>query len=231
MNSYRILNPALQSALCGSSPCQRPLRGIPPFQICTVLTDLERPPLSERFPWPLTVPGLHIFGQTWNTCPCQSAFHGSSPFQVCTVLTDLERPPLSERSQWPLTVPGLRSFCRPGTPTPAKALSMALLRSRSAQFCQTWHTCPCQSTLNGLSPFQVCAVLTDLERSPLIELLLWHVPVPGLHIFGQTWNTRPCQSILCSCQEFHALRVRSGKTFRRKYTVAMTPMAPPTYPI
>ena len=48
-----------------------------------------------------------------------------SPFQVCTVLTDLAHPPLPEHSLRLLTVPGLHGFDRPGTPTPARALSTA----------------------------------------------------------------------------------------------------------
>ena len=206
MNSYRILNPALQSALCGSSPCQRPLRGIPPFQVCAVLSDLAHLPLSERSQWPLTVPGLHIFGQTWHTCPCQSAFHGPSPFPVCTLLTDLERSPLIELLLWHVPVPGLRSFCRPGTPTPAKALSMALLRSRSAQFCQTWHTCPCQSTLSGLSPFQVCTVLTDLAHPPLSEHFPWPLTVPGLHDFDRLGTLTPHRAASMACPRSRSAR-------------------------
>ena len=109
------------------------------------------------------------FCQTWHTCPCQSTLSGLSPFQVCTLLTDLERSPLIELLLWHVPVPGLHGFDRPGTPAPVRALSMVLLRSRSAQFCQTWHTCPCQSALcgsspcqrplRGIPPFQVCTFL------------------------------------------------------------------------
>ena len=144
---------------------------------------------------------------------------------------DLAHLPLSERSQWPLTVPGLRSFCRPGTPAPVRALSVAPHRSRSAEFLQTWHTYPCQSAFHGPSPFQVCAVLTDLAHPPLSEHSQWPLTVPGLHGFDrpgtptpvralsvashrsrsaqflQTWHTRPCQSALCGSSPFQVCGV------------------------
>ena len=42
-------------------PRQRPLCGLPPFQICAFSTDLEHPSLSEAALWPATVPGLRFF--------------------------------------------------------------------------------------------------------------------------------------------------------------------------
>ena len=108
---------------------------------------------------------------TWHTCPCQSALSGLSPFQVCTFLG------------------------RPGTPTPAKALSVASHRSRSAQFLQTWHTYPCQSAFHGPSPFQVCAVLSDLERPPLSERSQWPLTVPGLRSFDRPGTPAPVRAL------------------------------------
>ena len=105
-----------------------------------------------------------LFRQTWHTHPCQRPLQGLPPFQVCAFSTDLAHSPLSETAPGPVPVPGLRFFDRPGTPTPRRAASVACPRSRSAPFQQTWHTRPCQRPLQGLSPFQVCILSTDLER-------------------------------------------------------------------
>ena len=41
-------------------PCWRQLRGIPPFPVCTVLTDLAHPYLLEATPRQVTIPGLLV---------------------------------------------------------------------------------------------------------------------------------------------------------------------------
>ena len=144
-------------------PRQRPLCGLPPFQVCAFSTDLAHLPLVELPPWPATVPGLHLFDrpgtpvpvrdrsrachrsrsalfrQTWHTRPRQRPLRGLPPFQVCAFSTDLAHLPLVELPPWPATVPGLHLFDRPGTPVPVRDRSRACHRSRSAPFRQTWN--------------------------------------------------------------------------------------------
>ena len=57
--------------------------------------------------------------------------------------------------------------------------------SRSARLRQTWHTHPRQRPLQGLLPFQVCTVATDLAHSPSSEAAPGPVTVPGLRGFDR----------------------------------------------
>ena len=114
-----VVPPRSRSALFRQTwhtrPRQRPLCGLPPFQVCTFSTDLAHPSLSETAPGPATVLGLRffdrpgtptprratsvachrsrsaLFRQTWHTRPRQKLLQDLSPFQVCTFSTDLER--------------------------------------------------------------------------------------------------------------------------------------------
>ena len=107
-----------------------------------------------------------------------------SLFQVCEVSTDLAHSPSSEAAPGPVTVPGLHGCDRPGTLTLVRGRSRACHCSRSARLRQTWHTRPRQRPLQGLSLFQVCEVLTDLEHSQQTSVLFKDGDVPFLSDFS-----------------------------------------------